>query len=66
SPVYDKERRGIIGVVIAVKKEFYATELVHMSQRIGRLGQITSRTSTQEPRLWQRRPQRAGHLGGLR
>jgi hypothetical protein len=30
SPVYDEELRGIIGVVVAVKKGYYATELVHL------------------------------------
>jgi hypothetical protein len=30
SPVYDEDLRGIIGVVVAVKKGFYATELVHL------------------------------------
>jgi len=30
SPVYDKELGGIIGVVVAAKKGFYATELVHI------------------------------------
>jgi hypothetical protein len=30
SPVYDEELHGIIGVVVAVKKGFYATELVHL------------------------------------
>jgi hypothetical protein len=30
SPVYDEELGGIIGVVVAVKRGFYATELVHV------------------------------------
>jgi len=30
SPVYDEESGGIIGVVVATKKGFYATELVHL------------------------------------
>ena len=30
SPVYDKNLGGIIGVVVAAKKEFYATEFVHV------------------------------------
>ena len=30
SPVYDEELRGVVGVVVAVKKGFYATEFVHL------------------------------------
>jgi len=30
SPVYDEELGGIIGIVVAAKKGFYATELVHL------------------------------------
>src|ERR1035438_7556134 len=30
SPVYDEDLRGIVGVLVAVKKGFYATEFVHL------------------------------------